>query len=314
MIIRLDAFNGLKKLIKLSLENCHLDGNTLLSTDSKQLFSSLTNLQILEVSNLKFPINVESLENIKILIFNSVEDFDLLENLGNRFIGLSLSLLVFYTSNYRRIVSKNMDSFLKRHNFDKVTDLKLSQFDKDFNPIWLKSFANLKRLSLSACSLNETNISFLRSEICLSKIKYLNLSDNSISTIKNGTFSKLKKLNYLDISCNKITFQTESYFDKTCFRYIWPSSTNKNVFSGLSGLKTLDLSQNDVKFIDPEVFANTPMLAHLNLRRNECKLEKRTFYRLKCLERIELEQCDLDKIDSSILDNLRRTNVEIIIN
>lgn len=314
MIIQLNAFNGLKKLIKLSLENCHLDGNTLLSNDSKKLFSSLTNLQILEVSNLKFPINVESLENLKILIFNSVEDFDLLENLGNRFIGLSLSLLVFYTSNYRRIVSKNMDSFLKRHNFENVAHLRLSQFDKDFNPRWLKSFANLKRLSLSACALNETNLNFLRSEISLSKIEYLNLRDNSISAIKNGTFSKLKKLKYLDISCNKISFQTDSYFDKTCFRYILPTSSNKNVFSGLGVLKTLDLSQNDVKYIDPEVFANTPKLAHLNLRRNECKLEERTFCRLKCLEKIEFEQSDLDKIDSSILDNLRRTNVEIIIN
>ena len=78
-------------------------------------------------------------------------------------------------------------------------------------------------------------------------------------------------------------------------------------------LKSLDLSFIDVKYIDPEVFIQTPMLTRLRIVGIDCKLDENTFSHLKHLKTIELDKTKLNFIKSNLLDALRRSNIEIII-
>lgn len=256
---------GLNKLIKLSLTNCKLENGIISndSIDSTNLLSSLTNLEILEIKWLNFPINLEKLNNLKVLkiILDIGSDLDLLQNLGSKFYGLSISKECFKLSD-----EESANKFFKRHNFSNVTHLRLKL--GVFNPEWLRSFNNnLKRLSLSRCGL-KVNLDFLQSEGFFPQLEYMDLSSNSISIIKKGVFSQLKNLKYLDISNNRIKFCID----------------HNDIFYGLSNLTTLDMSLNIIESIDPEMFANTPMLTNLKLGEFKYKLKDDIFQHLKHLK------------------------------
>ena len=99
-----------------------------------------------------------------------------------------------------------------------------------------------------------------------------------------------------------------------CFFFY--SRVYHGVFNGLSGLKTLVLNlivDKDNFLIHPEEFNNTPMLTYLKLSGNRCKLDENTFSHLKHLKTIEFDKSELNFIDSNVLDTLRRSNIEIII-
>ena len=254
-------------------------------------------MQILEIDYLNFPINLDGLENLKVLFLTRLEDFGLLQNLGNKLIGLSI---LSRPRDLNESVYHKTNIFFERQNFSSVTHLKLQV--KEFNPEWLHPFNSLKRLSLQLCDLKSTD--FLQS-INLPQIEYLDLSFNHISTFKSGTFSKFNSLKYLNIR-----YQTTFMSDKA----------EKNVFYGLNNLKTLTMSLNFIDSIDPEVFANTPMLTHLDLKDdyhfngNQCKLEENTFKHLKHLEKILLSNSAFNRIDSHILDTLIKSNIKIVTN
>ena len=85
------------------------------------------------------------------------------------------------------------------------------------------------------------------------------------------------------------------------------------VLNGLSSLKKLELNSNHIEHIEPEVFIHTPMLCHLRIDGIKCKLNEKTFSHLKCLKTIEIVNSDLNHIDSNVLDDIRKLNIEIII-
>lgn len=68
----------------------------------------------------------------------------------------------------------------------------------------------------------------------------------------------------------------------------------KGVFNGLSKLKSLDLSSNNIEYI--EVFIHTPMLSRLRICGIDCKLDENTFSHLKHLNMIEVVESDLNNI------------------
>lgn len=324
-IIGREAFDGLNKLVKLDLYQCYIEklppnhitfglnvrNNSIKISDYNLFAPTLINLQILEITSLDFRINLESLENLKILILHDIKSFDLVEKLGTRLTGLSISSGYSYFLKEVPNADKR-DLFFKRHNFSKVTHLRLRDFGRHFNANWLLSFTNLKRLSLSKCwklqIRKENFFDLLRSE-SLSQLEFLDLSDNYISTIP--TLSNLKSLKHLDISENQIDLEPGKFFG--IFRFFNCSRNNKDIFHGLINLESLDISGCRIRQIDPEVFSNTPKLAHINLQYNSCKLDKNTFCYLKHLKKIELTRLRF-KLDSIDLDVLSRSNtIEIAI-
>ena len=101
-----------------------------------------------------------------------------------------------------------------------------------------------------------------------------------------------------------------------CCIFYYTLCQNYDVFKGLSGLKTLYLSliaEMNSLLIHPEEFINTSMLTNLKFSGNRCTLDENTFSHLKHLKTIEFDKSELNFIDSNVLDTLRRSNVEIII-
>ena len=331
--IDLKEFNGLEKLIKLDLRNCNISKSNDNSIDLRKLImiklvecnlnaldstflSVLPNLQIIEIIGINFEINFDELKSIKIVILKGVKDFHYLINVGKNLSGLRISCA--FPINERQ----QIDEFFKRHQFHKITDLWLNIRIEYFNPDWIHSIGCLRKLSLTGCYLRD-DLDFLRWKN-LSKLEYLRLRNCSISLIKKRTvFSKLNRLKYLDLDFNCVQIGKNDSFDYDdenswrfrifgCFRKNGGRTWRKDVFQGLESLTTLDLRQNGVDNIDPDVFKKTPVLTHLKLQWNRCKLETNTFCHLKHLNKIELNEDDLDQIDSIVLDGIRRSNIEIV--
>ena len=274
-----ETFIGLNKLISLKLNRCDVFG----CHDFDILFN-LSNLEILEINKLYFPVNLDGLENLAVLSLSDIKDFDYIKHLSDNLRGLKLR--------FSGVESNTME-FFKRYSFPNLTHLLLLD---GFNPDWLNSLSNLVKLRIRIRRNFKINL--------------------------KGDFSKLKNLRYLDISRNRFYFEPNAFLGLDSLETIIIKRSllnhkkvtlKKGVFNGLSSLKTLDLTSNNIKFIDPEVFIHTPMLNHLKIGGINCKLNENTFSHLKNLKTIEMAKSDLNQIDSNVLETLRRSNIKILI-
>ena len=274
-----ETFIGLNKLISLKLNRCGV-----FCCRDFDILSNLCNLEILEINKLSFPVNLHSLENLAFLSLSDVKDFDYIKNLSDNLRGLKLRFSG---------VESNTMGFFKRYSFPNLTHLLLVD---GFNPDWLNSFSNLVKLRIRIrrnCNIN-----------------------------LKGDFSKLKNLRYLDISRNRFYFEPNMFLglDSLETLIIKRSLLNhkkvalkKGVFNGLRSLKTLDLTSNNIEYIHPEVFIDTPKLNHLKIGGINCKLNENTFSHLKQLKTIEMAKSDLNHIDLNVLETLKISNIELFI-
>lgn len=122
-------------------------------------------------------------------------------------------------------------------------------------------------------------------------IQALDLSNNSISILNNYELAdeKLLKLKYLNLSTNAI------------------SEIGLNAFDGLSELAVLDLSQNHLYYLLPDIFISTKNLRILRLSKNNFNSH---IPKLNCpwLTDLTLSSCQISyvPIDAFIgLSNLR---------
>lgn len=91
------------------------------------------------------------------------------------------------------------------------------------------------------------NIESLRNENWIA-LSHINIGyNNDLRTLPSGIFSKMPTLDYL--TCNDIGL----------------TSINKEMFTGLSNLHTLDLAYNQIKTVSTEAFKNSPSLVELRL-------------------------------------------------
>lgn len=95
--------------------------------------------------------------------------------------------------------------------------------------------------------LNRCNLSSIRSDAfnCFTKIEYLDLSNNKLEYIHPDTFANLHNLEILDLPHNQI------------------KTIHNTTFDTLSNLKSLDLSYNKGIVLEPAVFKNLTKLADL---------------------------------------------------
>jgi hypothetical protein len=275
-----ETFIGLNKLISLKLNRCGV-----FCCRDFDILSNLCNLEILEINKLSFPVNLDGLENLAVLYLSDIKNFDYIKNLSDNLRGLKLR--------FSGVESNTME-FFKRYSFPNLTHLLLVN---GFNPDWLNSLSNLIKLQIRIrriCNIN----------------------------IKGDLFSKLKNLRYLDISRNRFYFEPNVFLglDNLETLVIKRSLLNhkkvalqKGVFNGLSSLKSLDLTSNNIEFIDQEVFIHTPNLTHLKIGGINCKLDEKTFCHLKNLKTIEMSKSDLNHIDSNVLETFKRSNIKILI-
>jgi Leucine-rich repeat (LRR) protein len=322
-------------LYQNSIENIEsIPFNTLRSVKTLHMFSN-------KIKQIKFGhfIHLHSLEELR-LDKNEIGTFD-----ANTFIGLdSLNTLDLSANKIKSLKNEAFHTLLKV----KKLDLHLN----DINQIESKTFVDLK--SLKNLNLDSNQISNLENvqfnsdleifslhfnlltnlnNISSNGLKYLNVSNNRLQeinfeatflpnlehldvslncliSIKNESFLNMNKLKHLNLSYNKLDLESEfndvSYFHglkcletlDLSFNQIKYLDTNLT-FQYLNSLKYLDLSNNKFKTLDAFIFGYLIQLNHLNLASNNLSfLNENCFFNLVNLTNLRLS---FNKIDSSFL-------------
>jgi Leucine-rich repeat (LRR) protein len=287
--------------------------NTLRSLKKLHLFSN-------KIKQIKFGhfIHLQNLDELR-LDKNEIGTFD-----ANTFIGLDSLKTLDLSANKIKIL-KN-EAF---HTLLKVTKLDLHL--NDINQIETKTFidlnslnylnldsnqvatlenvqfnSNLKKLTIRfnlITNLNEINSSSLEyldfsnnriqeinfTKIVLPNLEYLDLSHNLLSLIKDDSLNNLKHLN---LSYNKLDLESEF--------------NNISYFKGLWLLETLDISFNEIEYLDSnQTFQYLNALKYLNLSNNKLKtLDAFIFGYLSQLTDLNLASNNLRFIDESYFSNL----------
>jgi Leucine-rich repeat (LRR) protein len=147
---------------------------------------------------------------------------------------------------------------------NQISNLKKIQFNSNFE-ILLLSFNLLTNLNeINSLSLKYLNVSNNRLQdiniktTFLPNLEYLDLSQNRLISIKNESFLNINKLKHLNLSHNKLDLESEF--------------NNISYFHGLSLLEILDLSFNEIKYLDSNLtFQYLNSLKYLNLSNNKLK-------------------------------------------
>lgn len=230
-------FQNLNKLIKIELENCDLAE---FDFDS---INSITSLEILEMScensnkELALKLGLNELVNLKSLNLNSIEI---------EFITESLNQLTKL-----KLCHKSFD-FSRQIEFPELKRLDISHVDlsQQISIQWFNEMICLIELNLNHTNLKE--VDFINTEK-LKNLEILDLSNNCISVLRKGVFSKLKKLKSLNLDYNRIQELDRAAFEgPNCLECLEMSLTgfdklpiDKTAFIGLNSLKYLHVREFD---------------------------------------------------------------------
>ena len=120
-------------------------------------------------------------------------------------------------------------------------------------------------------------------------ITFRYLSDNQISAIELGAFSSLVRLKILKLDGNRLTSITK----------------NQSMFSRLEPLQQLDMSRNQINFLESLCFKGLGHLTVLNLSQNALwNMRSATFYHLKSLKYLDLSNNKLKQFKNDTLFGL----------
>jgi hypothetical protein len=150
---------------------------------------------------------------------------------------------------------------------------------------------NVKSLSMQSLKLKTIDENAF-ANVGLSKyLQSLDLSDNELKRIDSHTLGNLKRLEHLNLAKNKLTFGERNFATNRLLKYINLANNelqflSPNVFAGLHLLEEIDLSNNHIRTIDPCTFSNvqeSPISSRfspveINLSGNEITCDCGVFY------------------------------------
>lgn len=133
-----------------------------------------------------------------------------------------------------------------------------------------------------------TNIS--KSYLPYEELKFLNLSDNLITTITRGTFHSLNSLETLDLSRNRLT----------------GNALEDSVFEGLGSVRFLSLERNPLQRIKTETFSFTDLLDLEHLDLSHCQIKEIEGYGLflPSLKYLDFSWNDLEAFTDDIFKGM----------
>jgi len=159
-------------------------------------------------------------------------------------------------------------------------------------------------------------------------LEYLDLENNSISTIELHSFSNLIKLETLILSLNILTHFNDTFIFSplSSLKFLNLSSNQieivqSNLFDSLFKLETLDLSWNRIRFIHSFAFNSLLNLRNLHLNENYQNLiieSNTSFSRLDSIQNIFLSKSILNDENVKIFLNLfvqktkSQTNINVL--
>ncbi|XP_043266804.1 toll-like receptor Tollo [Venturia canescens] len=159
----------------------------------------------------------------------------------------------------------------------------LERLDLGENNMWslpegsLCSLHNLEMLNLTKNRLREVASFHFNAEArCVSSLRELDLSNNSIESLPSAAFAGLTRLQTLDLRSNAIAFMAD------------------RAFEGLSSLAVLRLSDNRLTSLPPELFNDARDIQEVHLRNNTLNvLPPGLFNELKQLLVLDLSMNEL---------------------
>jgi Leucine-rich repeat (LRR) protein len=331
-IIRNEMFFG-----KTNLEILNLYQNSIETIESIP-FNTLRSLKMLhlfsnKIKQIKFGhfIHLQDLIELR-LDKNEIGSFD-----ANTFIGLEELVYLDLSANKIKILKNEVFHGL-------INVIKLNLHLNDINQVEFKTFIDLN--SLKYLNLDSNQISTLKNvqfysnlevislrfnlltnlnEINSSSLKYLNVSNNRLQEIdlKNAF---LPNLEYLDLSQNRlISIKNESFLNMDKLKHLNLSNNkldlesefnNVSYFHGKSLLETLDLSFNEIKYLDSNLtFQYLNSLKYLNLSNNKLNsLNAYVFGFLYNLSDLHLASNNISFINGRCFFNLRNLKKLILNN
>lgn len=298
--IEVDSLKDLSQLSKLKFDSCLLDLSVLSS------FPELEELEIKSTKMRNFNLDTSLyLNRLKSFTISATFELDsdsliqFIRSLFDRLVMLRLktpylndsileSLFKNVTNSSIECIHINSDkflspitSFLPNVGFDNLKEFLVYSYYSNVS-LYMNLFSNLppnlERLNLSYSSFN--NFEKIPK---LNNLKFLNLRGNSSKEINYQAFKHLNKLEDLNLSRIKISSSNLT---------LYPNS-----FYGLENLLKLNLSENDLRSIDPSIFTRLPKLEDLNLSMNQIELASRQFASLTHLKKLNLSSNQLKTID-----------------
>ena len=136
----------------------------------------------------------------------------------------------------------------------------------------------------------------------LNNLEYLNLENNSLSSIDSQAFFNLGRLNTLILSSNKLNHLNEIFFDDLSnlkfLNLSWNSIEfiKKYLFKELFKLETIDLSFNRIRFIENFSFFKLTYLRNLHLNDNDENIfiDSNSFYELESIQNVFISKFALN--------------------
>jgi len=215
-----------------------------LPKDIRCLVMQWNNISVFNVSDLKtfYQLSVLNLKKnqIKFLIPNKKVEMKRLQTLhlqGNNITNISSIFLKSFPNLITFSINRNFISKYPSNLFNSNKDLtrlyigsnRITNFNGDI----------LQSLSLKALSLRDLKIKKVPESIkSMNNLYYIDLSDNKITEIVNGTFQHLSNLWKIDLENNLI------------------NKLEENAFNGAIKLKTILLSENKIQTLPTNVFSN----------------------------------------------------------
>ena len=293
-----EYFNGLNSLVYLSFMNSGI------KTVEVHTFVPLTNLTYIGLSGN----DITAFEYLQIP--NKLDTLDLQRNKMNYFM-LSRTMgaiKTLYINNNLFRSFKSMDfTFLAN-----LTHLNLGSNPHAYpNEIagHMKPLVNLVQIVLNNLSISSIDSNFFKQNI---KLQYIDLSSNKINVLPYNTFSHLKNLSTLGFSGNQISVLDNRTFIGLNKLYVLYLSGNKlteiapRTFQNLSTLSILSLTSNLISEIDSSAFTGCYKLESLDIPDNRLtKISPGTFQNLS-LQRLTMSRNQISEIDNSTFAGMNR--------
>lgn len=293
---------SLNVLVKIEQANIELKGDQEIDIDDKNISSiNPRTFNNLNITKLKLKLTDNELD----LKPNGFIGLSMLESLEINSGIVSLKPLIFGGLESLRSLTLTIDG--TRQNFKKS----------------LPELVSLENLTI--INSNMKNINYETFYKLYPAINKLDLSNNNIMTIGQGTFSTLNTLTTLIINNNKLKNLQEGMFDGLNklshleIKFNLLVMIEKKMFRGLNNLKTLDLSNNHIEHIGDKSFNDLNISTILLSNNKLTKIKHGIFNDIKSLKVINLNNNQINTIENlafsnTVLDklNLNKNNMTFI--
>ncbi|XP_014377120.1 toll-like receptor 3 isoform X1 [Alligator sinensis] len=326
-LIYLDA--GYNSISKLQLELCQsLPLLTVLNLKHNQLhelsdgvFDYCTNLTEL---NLGF-----NIIEIKGNLFNPLKNLNILDVSHNHLKSAKLGSQQQLENLHELVLSENKITELKKEDLEFLSNTSLKRLDLSSNPLseihtgCLRVIGNLYGLVLNNIDLRENRTEKLCSELSNTKIQNLSLSQVNLLHINNSTFYGLEKTNLsvLNLSKNSLSVIKNGSFiwlanlEELSLEYNKISHLYSHSLYGLSKVKYLNLKNALTKIIDDFSFYSLTQLEYLNMDGNTFpEITAHLFTGLDNLKYLSLCNCDtnLHRVTNKTFSSLANSTLQFL--